>query len=89
MDSDLQDDPVAFGAFLEKWIAGYDVVYAVRISRKEILPVRFGMPLFYRFLRIISDTQIPRDAGTFSLMERRVVNVRCYTKFLEELSHFA
>lgn len=75
MDSDLQDDPAAFHAFLEKWLEGYDAVYAVRTSRKGPLPIRFGTSLFYRLVQMISDTAIPRDAGTFSLMDRRLVEV--------------
>ncbi len=35
MDADLQDDPSILPQFLEKWKIGYDVVYAVRVSRKE------------------------------------------------------
>jgi polyisoprenyl-phosphate glycosyltransferase len=75
MDADLQDDPGAFPAFLEKWIEGYDVVYAIRSSRQESMPVRFAMTSFYRVLQWISDTNIPRNAGNFSLMDRRVVGV--------------
>ena len=75
MDSDLQDDPAAFAPFFERWLQGYDVVYAIRSSRKEPLPVRLAMAVFYRLLGRISDTQIPRDTGTFSLMDRRLVEV--------------
>ncbi|MBN1346106.1 MAG: glycosyltransferase family 2 protein [Phycisphaerae bacterium] len=74
MDGDLQDDPAAFGPFLQKWIEGYDVVYAVRTSRQE----RYGVPLlfkaFYRVMSHVSEVQIPQDAGNFSLMDRRVIN---------------
>src|SRR5690606_3979906 len=35
MDSDLQDDPSAIATFIDRWQAGYDVVYAVRYGRKE------------------------------------------------------
>ncbi len=75
MDSDLQDDPAAFRGFFEKWREGYAVVYAVRTSRKEPALVRLATALFYRLLSWISDTRIPRDAGTFSLMDRRVLEV--------------
>lgn len=75
MDSDLQDDPAAFHAFLEKWIEGYDVVYAVRTSRRESLPVRFAIAVFYHLVQRIGDTLIPRNTGTFSLMDRRLVEV--------------
>ena len=35
MDSDLQDDPQAIPRFLAKWEAGFEVVYAIRLKRKE------------------------------------------------------
>jgi len=35
MDSDMQDSPAAIVDFIEHWQAGYDVVYAIRINRKE------------------------------------------------------
>ncbi|MEI8138717.1 MAG: glycosyltransferase family 2 protein [bacterium] len=75
MDSDLQDDPGAFRIFLEKWLEGYDAVYAVRTSRRESMSVRFATSVFYRLANWISDTSIPRNAGTFSLMDRRLVEV--------------
>src|SRR5688572_8575757 len=31
MDSDMQDSPTAIPRFIEKWQAGYDVVYAIRV----------------------------------------------------------
>ncbi len=75
MDSDLQDDPAAFRAFLENWLDGYDAVYAIRTSRRESLPVRMAIAGFYRLVQAISDITIPRNAGTFSLMDRRLVDV--------------
>lgn len=75
MDSDLQDDPAAFPAFLDKWRAGYDAVYAVRTSRKESLPIRLATASFYRLLKLISSTPIQQDSGTFSLMGRRLVDL--------------
>lgn len=35
MDSDMQDSPTAIVEFIEKWQAGYDVVYAVRTAAKR------------------------------------------------------
>ncbi|MBX3443087.1 MAG: glycosyltransferase family 2 protein [Planctomyces sp.] len=72
MDSDMQDDPGAFRAFLDLWRAGFDVVYAVRMGRKESLPKRVLFVSFYRVLNAISRTEIPRDAGNFGLVDRRV-----------------
>jgi polyisoprenyl-phosphate glycosyltransferase len=72
MDSDFQDDPKALGVFLDLWEHGYDVVYAVRTKRKENALKRVLFSSFYRLLNRISETPIPRDAGNFGLMDRRV-----------------
>jgi glycosyltransferase involved in cell wall biosynthesis len=74
MDSDLQDNPQAIPQFLEQWEAGFDVVYAERFNRKEAAWKRLLFYGFYRLLNAIADTRIPRDAGNFGLLDRRVVN---------------
>ncbi len=72
MDSDLQDDPNAIVDFVQKWEAGYDVVYAVRHGRKENIVKRSLFHAFYRVLNAVSSTKIPMDAGNFGLMDRAV-----------------
>lgn len=72
MDTDLQDAPEALPAFLQKWREGYDVVYAVRVGRKESPPKRALFYLFYRVLNAVSHTTMPLDAGNFGLMDLRV-----------------
>lgn len=74
MDSDLQDDPAAIQAFLEKWQAGYDVVYAERTDRKEHLIKRGLFLAFYRVLNAIAEIRMPMDAGNFGLIDRRVAD---------------
>jgi dolichol-phosphate mannosyltransferase len=73
MDGDLQDRPEVIPRLLAKHGEGYDVVYVQRAKRKESWPLRASYFLFYRLLASMSDTQIPLDAGDFSLMTRRVV----------------
>ncbi|HUM16414.1 MAG TPA: glycosyltransferase family 2 protein [Candidatus Nitrosotalea sp.] len=75
MDGDLQDSPETLPVFLERWQAGYDVVYAVREHRTESWPKRLGYRVFYRLLARISQIDIPLDSGDFSLMSRSVVDV--------------
>src|SRR5579862_381348 len=75
MDGDLQDPPELIEAFLQKWRAGYDVVYAVRRtrpgeSRFKLLTAR----AFYRIIKRLTKVSIPMDAGDFRLMSRRVVD---------------
>ena len=73
MDSDLQDDPEAIPEFVERWLAGYDVVYAVRTDRKENRLKRFLFGAFHHFLSRVANVPIPADAGIFGLVDRRVV----------------
>ncbi|MCX5758509.1 MAG: glycosyltransferase, partial [Candidatus Hydrogenedentes bacterium] len=73
MDADMQDSPGAFGLFLEKWRAGYAVVYAVRSSREEKAVMQALVWLFYCGLRWLANIDIPLDCGNFGLLDRSVV----------------
>ena len=74
MDGDLQDPPELIEAFVERWRAGYDVVYAVRRTRKgESAFKLFTAQLFYRTIKRLTNVAIPVDTGDFRLMSRRVV----------------
>lgn len=72
MDSDLQDPPEAIGKLFEPWQAGYDVVYAIRTSRKESIWKRSLFAAFHRILSSIAHTPIPVDAGNFGLVDARI-----------------
>ncbi len=74
MDADLQDPPEEIKRFLEKWREGYDVVYGIRKARKEGFIKRFLYHFFYRVLSFLADTEIPKDCGDFSLIDRRVAD---------------
>lgn len=74
MDGDLQDPPELIAAFMAKWREGYDVVYAVRRSRKgESLFKVLTAWFFSRLVRSMTKVDIPLDTGDFRLMSRRVV----------------
>ncbi|MDZ4817593.1 MAG: glycosyltransferase family 2 protein [Planctomycetota bacterium] len=73
MDADLQDAPQAIGQFLEQWQAGYDVVYAIRVDRKESIYKRALFAGFHKLLASVATTPIPADAGNFGLLDARVV----------------
>ncbi|HEY6399910.1 MAG TPA: glycosyltransferase family 2 protein [Blastocatellia bacterium] len=74
MDADLQDPPELLEQFIEYWRRGYDVVYAVRKKRKEVFWKRAAYIMFYRTMKVISEIDVPLDAGDFCLMDRRVVD---------------
>ena len=74
MDGDLQDPPELIAQFVAKWREGYDVVYAVRRTRKGESPFKlFTARLFYRIIKRLTKVSIPVDTGDFRLMSRRVV----------------
>jgi dolichol-phosphate mannosyltransferase len=75
MDADLQDPPEVIPDLLDAWKKGVHVVYAVRQGRKEGLLKRMAFVTFYRVLQLFAGISIPLDAGMFSLMDRRVVEV--------------
>jgi polyisoprenyl-phosphate glycosyltransferase len=72
MDADLQDPPEVVVELVEKWQAGYDVVYAIRRRREG--ESRFKLwtaAAFYRTIRQLGATHIRADSGDFRLMSRR------------------
>jgi dolichol-phosphate mannosyltransferase len=74
MDGDLQDVPEVIPQFVERFLQGYDVVFAQRTGRKEAWPLRLSYFLFYRMMSKLSDIRLPLDSGDFGLMSRRVVD---------------
>ena len=75
LDADLQDPPEELGLFLEKWVEGYDVIYAIRRKRKENLLKRACYWVFYRLMSKMVSFELPLDSGDFCMMDRRVVDV--------------
>src|SRR3989338_7473118 len=75
LDGDLQDPPEIIEKFYKKWLEGYDVIYGVRAKREAPLLMQIAYKLFYRIFHKMSYVSIPLDAGDFSLIDRKVVNV--------------
>lgn len=73
LDSDLQDPPELIPEMVAKWKAGYDVVYAQRLARRDRVLKRLSAFLFYRVLGALSSVRIPWDTGDFRLLDRKVV----------------
>jgi len=75
LDADGQHSSSVILEMLAKWHEGYDMVYAVRQDRHvESYFKRWGSRLFYRAISLGGQIHIPRDAGDFRLMNRRVVD---------------
>ena len=78
MDADGQHSAELLGKMLEKWREGYDMVYAVRQDRSnESRFKHWGSRIFYRAISLGGQIHIPRDAGDFRLMDRKVVDALC------------
>ena len=75
LDADLQDPPDLIPVFLERFKEGYDVVYGVRLNRKESLWLRLCFKAYYRIFNRIAQRPIPLDAGDFGLMSSRVAKL--------------
>lgn len=75
MDDDLEDPPEQIPRFIERIRSGFDVVYGIRKKRKRSWSHRLLYSCFYRILGKLSDIHIPRDAGDFCIMTRKVVDI--------------
>ena len=75
MDADLQDPPELIPELMARWREGFEVVYGVRTKRKESALKRAAYFLFYRFLKQVTNVEIPLDAGDFALIDHRVAEV--------------
>lgn len=93
MDADLQDPPELIKKMYYKYLEGYDLVYAKRKKRqKESFIKKATSKLFYRFLNIFSDIEIPLDTGDYRLMSRNVVDefnkLKEHNRFFRGLTHW-
>ena len=73
LDADLQDPPELIRQFLEKWERGFKVVYGIRRKRNENVALLWARRLHYRLLRMLSEVEVPVDAGDFRLIDRSVI----------------
>jgi len=74
LDGDGQHPLDVIPVMLARWQAGDDMVYGVHRDRSdETLTKRVGASAFYRVLSLGARVPIPRDAGDFRLLDRKVV----------------
>ncbi len=84
LDGDQQDPPELVLSFLKHaQQERLDVVYGVRMKRREGLFKRLAYALFYRLWRATSSVRVPLDAGDFCVMRRPVVD--CIVRMPERL----
>ena len=74
IDVDLQDSPDLIIKMLKLREKGYKIVYGIRKDRKEGYVMKSLRKIFYRLVRLMSNYEIPNDAGDFMLIDRVVID---------------
>ena len=73
IDADLQDPPELIPEMIRKWREGYEVVYGVRKKRMgETFFKKITAKFFYRFMKSMTEVDMPLDTGDFRLIDRKV-----------------
>jgi dolichol-phosphate mannosyltransferase len=75
MDADMQDPPSVIPLLLKKSMEGFDVVYGIKEKRKEGLVRRIMFNSFYHILNSLVIHKMPLNAGTFSVLDRKIVDI--------------
>jgi polyisoprenyl-phosphate glycosyltransferase len=76
IDCDLQHPPELIPQMVAKWRAGADMVIGVRTRRSEEgLLRRNAAQMYYGLMRRMTNVEIPRNAGDFRLLDRKIVDV--------------
>lgn len=74
MDGDLQHPPSLIPTLIERWQAGFQIVYTIReLTVGEPVFKKFTSRLFYRLMNAFSETPIQPSAADFRLLDRAVV----------------
>ncbi len=75
MDVDLQDPPELIHEMVQKWLDGFEVVYAQRRTREGETWIKKVVSVAgYKLINQIAEVEIPPNTGDFRLLSRRVVD---------------
>lgn len=73
-ESDMQDPPDIIPEFIEKWEDGFDLVLGIRNKIDDNFLMTFIRRFYYKIFRAISNVEVPINAGSFSLIDKKVMN---------------
>ena len=71
LDGDLQDPPELISEFIKEWRNGSNIVYGRRVKREMPFIMEIFYKLFYVLFNSLSEIDIPRNAGDFSLIDQK------------------
>jgi polyisoprenyl-phosphate glycosyltransferase len=80
IDVDCEDPPEMIPTFVERWLAGADLVYGRRDEREEFFLMQLARKLFYRATRRVADHEIILDMAEFFLVDKRVRDAALSTR---------
>lgn len=72
IDADCEDPPELIPQFIEKWEAGYQVVYGIRKKRQENPLIQSGRMVFYWILQKLGDHEVIMNMAEFALITEEV-----------------
>lgn len=71
--SDLQDPPEMIPQFVRKWVEGFKVVLAQKVSSEESSTFFFVRSLYYRIVKRLSSIEVIEHVTGFGLYDRQVI----------------
>ena len=74
MDADLQDPPEEIPKLYQKYLEGFDIVYAIRAVRKDSVMKKLCSRIFHFFFRALTKVDINPDSGIFRIMSKRAAD---------------
>lgn len=73
-EGDLQDPADVILDFIKEWEKGFYVVVGIRTKILDTFFMTKIRKLYYRIFRSISNIEVPVDAGSFALIDKKVMN---------------
>lgn len=73
-EGDMQDPPDTILDFINEWEKGFDVIVGIRTKIEDSFLLTMIRKLYYKIFRTISNIEVPVNAGSFGLLDRKVVD---------------
>lgn len=74
VEADLQDPPNYIPKFIRFWESGFDVVVGSKTNFPDNKIIALGRKIFYKIFRGISNIKLPPNAGSFCLLDKKVLD---------------
>lgn len=75
IDCDLQDSPKLIPKFIAEWEKGAQIVIGVRNTINDSFFMSFFRKSFYKIFKKLANVDMPLNAGSFCLLDRKVADV--------------